>query len=55
VLAYVVATVVGVALFSPMERLFEQWDAERLRWVIGLRTPSEDAPRPTARTAAPSG
>jgi tRNA A-37 threonylcarbamoyl transferase component Bud32 len=39
VLAYVVATVVGVALFSPMERLFEQWDAERLRWVIGLRTP----------------
>jgi hypothetical protein len=39
VLAYVVLTVVGVALFSPMERLFEQWDAERLRWVIGLRTP----------------
>ncbi len=39
VLAYVVVTVVGVALFSPMERLFEQWDAERLRWVIALRTP----------------
>jgi tRNA A-37 threonylcarbamoyl transferase component Bud32 len=39
VLGYVVLTVIGVAVFSPMERLFEQWDTERLRWVIALRTP----------------
>ena len=39
VLGYIVLTVVGVAVFSPMERLFEGWDTERLRWVIALRTP----------------
>ena len=39
VLGYIVLTVVGVAVFSPMERLFEEWDTERLRWVIALRTP----------------
>jgi serine/threonine-protein kinase RIO1 len=38
VLGYFVLTVVGVALFSPMERLFEEWDTERLRWVMALRT-----------------
>ena len=39
VLGYIVLTVVGVAVFSPMERLFEGWDTERLRWVIAVRTP----------------
>ena len=39
VLGYIVLTVVGVAVFSPMERLFEEWDTERLRWVIAVRTP----------------
>jgi tRNA A-37 threonylcarbamoyl transferase component Bud32 len=38
-LGYIVVTVVGVVLFSPLERLFEEWDTARLRWVIALRTP----------------
>jgi len=36
---YLVATIIGVAVFHPLERPFEQWDTERLRWIVALRTP----------------
>ncbi|MGZ8615175.1 MAG: phosphatase PAP2 family protein [Actinomycetota bacterium] len=36
--AYFVATVIGVVLFEPFERLFERVDTAVLRWFASLRT-----------------
>ena len=36
---YLITALIGVALFGPLERLFEVWDTERLRWIVAIRTP----------------
>jgi tRNA A-37 threonylcarbamoyl transferase component Bud32 len=36
--AYFVTVVMGVLLFQPFAKLFEGWDAARLRWVVDIRT-----------------
>jgi membrane-associated phospholipid phosphatase/tRNA A-37 threonylcarbamoyl transferase component Bud32 len=36
--AYLVATVIGVVLFDPLERIIEQWDAAVLRWFASWRS-----------------
>ena len=36
--AYLLATVIGVVLFEPLQRSFERWDAAILRWFASWRT-----------------
>ena len=35
---YLLATVIGVVLFEPLQRSFERWDAAILRWFASIRT-----------------
>ena len=35
---YLLLVIVGVLLFHPAARLFEQWDAARSRWITSIRT-----------------
>ena len=36
--AYLLATVIGVVLFEPLQKSFERWDATILRWFASLRS-----------------
>jgi tRNA A-37 threonylcarbamoyl transferase component Bud32 len=38
IIAYFASVLLGVLFFAPFERLFERWDAERMRWLASIRT-----------------